>query len=196
MPGNYENVNVTEQIINQKPTSNIEQNFYDYFPEFESLLIRKMNLYKIEFEIEPYLSVPLITPKYVLKIIRNDFGDVFRNYNIFDCRSVEEYEMGHVVGASLMSERAARKKFTLAGSNSILIFYCEFSSKRCKQIISIIQKVNTKGIREGKSLLYPNLAIIEGGYCNFYKQYPHYCDPRGYLTEQEAYRNYLMKNKF
>lgn len=86
---------------------------------------------------------------------------------------------------------------------TVLVFHCEFSAKRAPTLCVIFVLIHTtcymidvffnsaKHLRARDRAMnnhlypkihFPEVYILEGGYCQYYKTSPHRCDPQGYVT--------------
>ncbi|GJJ11961.1 hypothetical protein Clacol_006199 [Clathrus columnatus] len=116
------------------------------------------------------------------------------SYTIVDCRFDYEYAGGHIPGAVNLNNTTAMEEYFL-GSNKpfpresgdpearhVVIFHCEFSVKRAptfaKHVRSKDRAING---RIYPKICYPEMYILEGGYSQFYKDFPTYCEPLGYV---------------
>ncbi|KAG8803909.1 cell division cycle- protein [Serendipita sp. 399] len=121
-------------------------------------------------------------------------------YTVIDCRFGFEYEGGHIRGAINLNkeEEIERVLFELAmkegrlpvSSQSgtpgvrhpVLVFHCEFSAKRGPTFAKHFRaKDRARNTHVYPKLHYPELYILEGGYCSYYSAYPETCQPRGYV---------------
>jgi len=121
-------------------------------------------------------------------------------YEIIDCRYPFEFEGGHIEGAwngwncidvvhrYLESNRPlwaqlspdSRKKY----KRPILIFHCEFSAQRAPAMYDNLRRAD-RLVNQYPHLHYPEMYILEKGYCNFYEnneKAKQYCQPRNYVS--------------
>ena len=103
---------------------------------------------------------------------------------VIDCRYPFEYEGGHIKGA-LNSPRPADilpLLFQDTREKVAIVFHCEFSSKRAPQCYEQVRKMDRQlNIASYPALSYPEIYIMEGGYCNFFQEYSHHCTPQAYV---------------
>ncbi|KAK8861570.1 hypothetical protein IAR55_002392 [Kwoniella newhampshirensis] len=145
-----------------------------------------------------------ITPDTLDDLLCGKFSDKVKRYHIIDCRFDYEYAGGHIAGAInvksmdaldqlLLSEAAgvhangdalpvpSRSGELGEGEQVVLVFHCEFSAKRAptfaKHLRSRDRLINNALYPR---IFYPEVYILEGGYCGFYQTQPDQCDPKGY----------------
>ena len=63
----------------------------------------------------------------------------------------------------------------------VIIFHCEFSSKRGPDFYRLIRAVD-RFINKYPRLNYPHIFLLEGGYSKFFKSYKDLCEPKEYKT--------------
>jgi len=78
-----------------------------------------------------------ITPETLAKLLENKYSHVVDSYTVVDCRYPYEYVGGHIKGAvniwdkdTLLDRFFSSPEHPCEDKRSILIFHCEFSSKR------------------------------------------------------------------
>jgi len=78
--------------------------------------------------------------------------------------------------------------------NLVIIFHCEFSSKRgpdlCRYLRSDDRKLHQDSYPE---LYYSDLYVLEGGYKKFYEQHKAHCFPTAYVEMLD--KNYSTECK-
>ncbi|KAK3698771.1 hypothetical protein QZH41_014529 [Actinostola sp. cb2023] len=135
-----------------------------------------------------------ITPDTVTRVINGEFNDSTEAH-IIDCRYPFEYKGGHIKGAlniyrkeDLFEDFLKKPKHTDNNKKVIIIFHCEFSSKRGPDMSRFLR--NRDRDIHGKdypALYYPELYLLEGGYKAFFlsqKFYPfnkEHCEPQEYV---------------
>jgi len=117
------------------------------------------------------------------------------NLLVIDCRFEYEYNGGHIKEAMnvVTSEdlEILLLNTTLENSKrSIIIFHCEFSSKRgptmCKYLRRRDRELHSSNYPE---LFYPEIYVMEGGYKKFFEEFKEQCEPEFYLTmDDPAYK--------
>ncbi|KAG8819614.1 cell division cycle- protein [Serendipita sp. 401] len=141
-----------------------------------------------------------ITPATMQALLSGAYDAHVASYTIIDCRFKFEYEGGHIGGAinlnkeedieRVLFEMAAKEGRLPIPSQSgmpgvrhpILVFHCEFSAKRGPTFAKHFRaKDRAKNAHVYPKLHYPELYILEGGYCSYYSAYPETCEPRGYV---------------
>ena len=142
-------------------------------------------------------------------LLSGEYDELIDAYCIIDCRFDYEFAGGHVEGAINLSTSAAIESFLLqSGPDSlfpaqeemphptrsgevcpstgskrktILIFHCEFSAKRAPTLAGHLRcKDRTLNIQHYPAVHYPDVYVLNGGYAEYYRQYPDTCDPKGY----------------
>ncbi len=71
-------------------------------------------------------------------LLTGEYGEAVTSFTIFDCRYPYEYKAGHIAGSKNVwtTEQLLERLFSAPllhpqeGTRDILIFHCEFSSKR------------------------------------------------------------------
>lgn len=81
-------------------------------------------------------------------------------------------------------------------SNACFIFHCEFSSKRGPAQYFLMRELDRKAnAAHYPRLTYPQIYLMEGGYCDFFQQFPHLCVPQEYVQmTDERFRDRLKGN--
>ncbi|KAF8638858.1 hypothetical protein AX17_001914 [Amanita inopinata Kibby_2008] len=130
----------------------------------------------------------LLDGKYNSKIV---------NFMIIDCRFDYEYNGGHIPGAVNINTTAAVEELLLGSTlrkpqpsvsgdsvrKTILVFHCEFSAKRAPTFAKHLRaKDRAMNNHFYPKIHYPEVYILEGGYCQYFKTSPHRCEPRAYVT--------------
>ena len=110
-----------------------------------------------------------------------------KSITFVDCRYPYEYDGGHVTGSvncwddvtikkSLFSTYGLNKSVdssSTCSSSNILVLYCEFSSRRVKEITSRIQSMDRS--MNGNLLKYYDLRIVEGGFKKIHSEKNEMC---------------------
>ncbi|KAG5354211.1 M-phase inducer phosphatase [Termitomyces sp. J132] len=119
------------------------------------------------------------------------------DYHIIDCRFDYEYTGGHIPGAVNINTTAAVEELLLGPSltkpqpsvsgdtirKTILVFHCEFSAKRAPTFAKHLRaRDRAMNNHLYPKIHFPEVYILEGGYCQYYKTSPYRCDPQGYVT--------------
>ncbi|EIW66551.1 tyrosine phosphatase [Tremella mesenterica] len=137
-------------------------------------------------------------------LLQGRYSDKMRRFHVLDCRFDYEYEGGHIDGAInvksmdaldelLLSEssgvhangdclpRPSRSGELASNQQVILVFHCEFSAKRAptfaKHLRAMDRTINNASYPK---IYFPEVYILEGGYCGFYNSRPKRCTPQGY----------------
>ncbi|EDO39841.1 predicted protein, partial [Nematostella vectensis] len=140
-----------------------------------------------------------ISPETVTKLINGDYKDEIDEYYIIDCRYPFEFDGGHVKGAiNIYTKDEMLKQFIdtpkcKEGKRVVVIFHCEFSSKRGPDMCRFLRNRDRDIHRPSyPSLFYPELYLLDGGYKNFFNTCKEHCEPQNYvLMLDENYSNDL-----
>lgn len=105
-------------------------------------------------------------------------GKIKRDFKIVDARYKYEYQGGHIINAVSIPDGDING---LLKDPKLIIFHCEYSSIRGP---SLAQKLRDADRKENiyPKLTIPEIYVMEGGYKDFYKQYPEFCTPRSYVS--------------
>ncbi|KAG5647151.1 hypothetical protein DXG03_001106 [Asterophora parasitica] len=119
------------------------------------------------------------------------------DFHVIDCRFDYEYAGGHVPGAVNINTTAAVEELLLGPSltkprpstsgdsikKTILIFHCEFSAKRAPTFAKHLRaKDRAMNNHVYPKIHFPEVYILEGGYCQYFKSSPARCEPPAYVT--------------
>lgn len=136
-----------------------------------------------------------ITPDTLADLLDGKYKNVVDEYFIIDSRYPYEFEGGHIKHAlNVYEKQDILDKFlknpptASLEKRQILIFHCEFSSKRGPGMSRFLRNKDRDAHQNDyPKLYYPELYLLEGGYKEFYEQKPKYCVP-------ETYREMLDPN--
>jgi M-phase inducer tyrosine phosphatase len=119
------------------------------------------------------------------------------DYHIIDCRFDYEFNGGHIRGAVNLNQTADVEEFFLRtslkkpkpsvsgdpGRKTILVFHCEFSAKRAPTFAKHLRaKDRALNNHAYPRIHYPELYILEGGYCQYFQTSSSRCLPQAYVT--------------
>ncbi|GLB35383.1 putative rhodanese Homology domain containing protein [Lyophyllum shimeji] len=119
------------------------------------------------------------------------------DHHIIDCRFDYEYAGGHIPGAVNINTTAAVEELLLGPSltkprpstsgdsvkKTILVFHCEFSAKRAPTFAKHLRaKDRAMNNHVYPKIHFPEVYILEGGYCQYFKSCPERCEPQAYVT--------------
>ena len=81
----------------------------------------------------------------------------------------------------------------------IIVFYCEFSSKRAPTSYSYLRNLDRmENMKNYPNVYYPNIYLLEGGYCNFVEKHSLYCVGAGAkyqkMLDKQHRSKYLKEN--
>ncbi|KAI6045442.1 hypothetical protein EDC04DRAFT_3054445 [Pisolithus marmoratus] len=136
-----------------------------------------------------------IAPQTVDALLDGAYDNRIERYFIIDCRFDYEYNGGHIPGAININTPQGVEEFLLRNSKpkpcvsgdackkTVLVFHCEFSAKRAptfaKHLRSHDRAMNNHLYPK---IHYPEVYILEGGYCEYFKHSGERCQPQGYVT--------------
>ncbi|KAJ9109227.1 hypothetical protein QFC21_000556 [Naganishia friedmannii] len=145
-----------------------------------------------------------ITHETLRNLLDGHFDDRMSRFHIIDCRFGYEYSGGHIAGALNVNNTSAVETLLLkqgcgmyndgeilpvpsrSGEGrekpTVVVFHCEFSNKRAPAIAKFLRsRDRTLNNDVYPKVHYPELYILEGGYCDFYDKCPEKCEPRAYV---------------
>ena len=139
-------------------------------------------------------------------LISGKFANEVTKFHIIDCRFDYEYAGGHIEGAvnkrnpediaaylltagqgvyadgSALPRPSTSSQPVATEGKTVLVFHCEFSKKRGPDMAKKFRTGDrAKNQEHYPALHYPEVYILEGGYCEFYKQRPATCNPSAYV---------------
>ncbi|WRT65684.1 uncharacterized protein IL334_002629 [Kwoniella shivajii] len=157
-----------------------------------------------------------ISPNTLKNLIGGHFSSKVKRYHIIDCRFDYEYAGGHIEGAINVKSMDALDELLLSestgvhadgndlpqpsrsgeldeGEQVVLVFHCEFSAKRAptfaKHLRSRDRLINNALYPK---IYYPEVYILEGGYCGFYQTQPDICN--GGYTPMDDPKHFERRN--
>lgn len=148
-----------------------------------------------------------ITPQTLVSLMQGQFNDQIESYQVVDCRFGYEHQGGHIPGAiNLSTVDRVKNHFLTNNCNAsprgrelpprsqsgradcfgntrkpILVFHCEFSAKRAPSMALALRQADRSLASDYPNCHYPELYILEGGYCGFFKTYEEICEPQAYV---------------
>ncbi|KAF8557327.1 hypothetical protein OG21DRAFT_1407271 [Imleria badia] len=136
-----------------------------------------------------------IAPKTLDALLDGAYTNQIAQFYVIDCRFEYEYNGGHIPGAININTTAGVEEFLLAQSKpkpcvsgdasrkTVLVFHCEFSVKRAPTIAKHLRsKDRAMNNHVYPRIHYPEVYILGGGYCGYYKHAASRCQPQGYVT--------------
>ena len=124
-------------------------------------------------------NVPKISGNTLSDILSGKYDNEFDDLYIVDCRYTYEYDGGHIKGAVNANSIDELQKmfFDNIVENAVIVFHCEFSHNRGPQLASSFRDIDRNmNKKRYPQLFYPNVFILDGGYCNFYRSHSEWCD--------------------
>ncbi|KAH7924547.1 Rhodanese-like protein, partial [Leucogyrophana mollusca] len=147
-----------------------------------------------------------INPQTLDALLDGAYDTQIANYHVVDCRFDYEYNGGHVPGAININTTAGVEEFLLgldkpkpcvsgdSAKKTVLVFHCEFSAKRAPTFAKHLRaKDRAMNNHVYPKIHYPEVYILEGGYCEYYRQCAPRCQPQGYVTMDDP--NHALSRK-
>lgn len=122
-------------------------------------------------------------------------------FRIIDCRYAYEYNGGAIRQAeNVPCIDGVEHSFFPAddsGATTAIIFHCEFSSKRGPAAYRQLRRLDRKYKAQSyPELYYPEIYILQGGYRDFFAQFPQLCFPQDYVPmDKDTFRPDLHMEK-
>lgn len=109
-----------------------------------------------------------ISPHTLADLVRGRFEKEVDEYLVIDTRYPYEYNGGHIAGAAnVVTKEDMTQKFltnpAIGNTRLVVIFHCEFSSKRGPRMCRFVRKED-RALNTYPKLFYPELYILHGGY--------------------------------
>lgn len=154
-----------------------------------------------------------VTPQTLVELMRGEYNDRLESYQVVDCRFGYEFQGGHIPGAINLSTVDQVKTHFLseAGPNGcgrpprsqsgqadsygnvrkpILVFHCEFSAKRAPSMALALRQADRGLAQDYPNCHYPEVYILQGGYCGFFSAFRGLCEPNAYVQmDDPAYQD-------
>jgi M-phase inducer tyrosine phosphatase len=132
------------------------------------------------------VGVKRISPQTLVRLEAGEFSQFFDEHYVIDCRFDYEYKGGHIKDAiNINTKKALTDMFYLQPSTRrvCVVFHCEFSSQRAPRACQFMRSTDRqlKGAAHYPELFYPDIYVVDGGYKNFFQQYPEMCIPQSYV---------------
>ncbi|XP_071141998.1 M-phase inducer phosphatase 1-A-like [Mytilus edulis] len=129
-----------------------------------------------------------ITADTMKDLLNGKYNGGINSYRVIDCRYPYEFNGGHIKNAEncyleehideLLLQTLQRGNTT----DEIIIFHCEFSSKRGPKLCRYLRsKDRQMHGRDYPQLHFPEIYLLEGGYKCFYQTHKHFCEPIDYV---------------
>lgn len=114
------------------------------------------------------------------------YSKIYDKFMIIDCRFEYEYDGGHIQGAININNKERLEKVLLSQSlpneKVLLIFHCEYSAHRGPRMAMHLRNLDRqRNINRYPYLDYPDIAILSGGYSQFFSEYHSRCFPQKYV---------------
>ncbi|KAF7967655.1 hypothetical protein HWV62_17320 [Athelia sp. TMB] len=149
-----------------------------------------------------------INPQTMDKLLDGSFDSQITEYHVIDCRFDYEYNGGHIPGAININTTSGVEEFLLGSTlnkpkqsvsgdpakKTILVFHCEFSVKRAPTFAKHLRsKDRAMNNHVYPRIHYPEVYILEGGYCQYFKECAARCEPPAYVTMDDP--NHALSRK-
>jgi rhodanese-related sulfurtransferase len=132
----------------------------------------------------PRDAIKRISRSTMAQVLSGDFAHLYKKAIIVDCRYPYEFHGGHLPNAINVCALDSIDKILFEDSSledshsTVVIFHCEFSSERAPRMALHVRNFDrVLNASNYPNLNYPQLYILDGGYKNFFLQYPDRCDP-------------------
>ncbi|KAH8825331.1 tyrosine phosphatase [Flagelloscypha sp. PMI_526] len=137
-----------------------------------------------------------ITPETMDDLLNGKYDAKIQRFQVVDCRFGYEFEGGHIPGAiNVNSVNQLREQFfqpewlpekaTLSCDSvkqTILVFHCEFSAKRAPTFAKTLRQMDrTDNGHFYPRIFWPEVYVLEGGYCAYFARSGHRCIPPNYI---------------
>lgn len=150
-----------------------------------------------------------ITVDTLKDVLDGRYNDRMKQYHILDCRFDYEYDGGHIAGATNVRDEGHLDELLLTasfGANNnlaslptpscsgelgseqqvVLIFHCEYSAHRAPTVATKFRHRDRKMNNDFyPKVHYPEIYILDGGYCDFFKASPTQCEPQAYVEMKD-----------
>eukprot|EP00474_Spongospora_subterranea_P009730 CRZ10188.1 hypothetical protein [Spongospora subterranea] len=131
-------------------------------------------------------TTPFISCDTVAALLAGKYRHTISEYLILDCRYAYEHEGGRIPDAVPVNrhDALARLYSSLSLSpnpNLVIIFHCEFSQNRAPQTFHAFRTLDRES-NNYPALSFPQMFIMEGGYCSFFEKHSVLCRPNSYVT--------------
>lgn len=140
-----------------------------------------------------------VTPETVTRVLNLEYEEIDEVF-IVDCRYPYEYEGGHIRSALNLHTKEEIFNFFLKKPKSspekrtVVIFHCEFSSKRAPNMYRYLRNKDRDSHRHCyPKLFYPEIYVVHGGYKAFFESCQEYCEPQAYRPM--AHENFTQELK-
>ncbi|KAL2016906.1 hypothetical protein VTK56DRAFT_2867 [Thermocarpiscus australiensis] len=135
-------------------------------------------------------TIPRISRGTMVEVLDGKYDEHFAHKIIIDCRFSYEYDGGHIDGAINYTDKkllAAHLFGAPVPGRTLLIFHCEYSAHRAPIMARHIRAEDRNLNAENyPRLTYPDVYILEGGYCAFFTEHRERCFPQGYVEMNDA----------
>jgi len=131
---------------------------------------------------------PRISVDTLCRLLDREFTQIYSAVVVIDCRFEYEYEGGHINGAINVNSKPQLEDAlfsncsTMPNSRVLLVFHCEHSAYRSPMLASHLRHCDRDAnASRYPSLFYPDVAVLDGGYSEFYFAAASRCVPQNYV---------------
>ncbi|KAI0031492.1 hypothetical protein K488DRAFT_79028 [Vararia minispora EC-137] len=135
-------------------------------------------------------------------LLDGKYNSQIDSFQVVDCRFDYEYNGGHVPGAININTTQALEEYFLGphmdkpiastsgvgAKKKILVFHCEFSVKRAPTFAKYLRsKDRSMNGHNYPKVFYPEIYVLEGGYCGYFKESRARIRPTGYVRMDDPH---------
>ncbi|CAL1703748.1 unnamed protein product [Somion occarium] len=143
-----------------------------------------------------------ISVKTMDALLDGAYDSQITSFHVIDCRFDYEYNGGHIPGAVNINTTSGVEEFLLSATvhkpkpstsgdmakKTVLVFHCEFSAKRAPTFAKHLRsKDRSLNNHVYPKIHYPEVYILEGGYCQYFKESGNRCEPCGYIQMDDPH---------
>lgn len=174
-----------------------------------------------------------VSPQTVTDLLGGKYTNAIASFQLVDCRFEYEYQGGHIPGAVNLSTvekvishflkpgqgqhaggkhlppRSQSGKADCFGNRKkhVLVFHCEFSAKRAPSMALALRQADRGLVHDYPNCHFPELYVLQGGYCDFFRTYANLCEPQQYVcmddpryhakrsTELNGFRKQFLRHR-
>ncbi|EON65477.1 hypothetical protein W97_04715 [Coniosporium apollinis CBS 100218] len=145
-------------------------------------------------------GLPRIEHGTLVDVLDGKYNHTYDDIVVVDCRFEFEFEGGHIRDAlnfnskDELADKLFAENARPASPNTLLIFHCEYSQHRAPLMARFVRQRDRRVNEENyPRLTYPEMYILEGGYCAFYKQHNTRCLGTYVSMEDKAHERTVEK---
>jgi rhodanese-related sulfurtransferase len=106
---------------------------------------------------------------------------------VIDCRFDYEHKGGHIIDAvNTTNKEHIRSLFnelrsSCEAKSTAIVFHCEYSKHRAPKMSGFWRQLDRE-VSQYPKLVFPHVYILDGGYKEFFRQFPDFCEPKEYVS--------------